>query len=176
MKPKEIIEDRLLKLKNRHRRLYVLNNTVKEPHNCKYNYEHIGNKLSYKNEIELDISPRKSNSIVILNEDKPIRLCMYGSEDPLKWSGNICDDSTVSSKCSLFISLKDTKELEDEFDSIIMDDKQTIVTYPDIASLQWVLDNRVWKLKNGLMFYVKLFFISFFYYIKSIVRKNVNNS
>jgi hypothetical protein len=146
LKTQEDIESRLIKLSTRHKRLYIQSHTDKRPENCHYNLECTPKPLPYVRETDTNISPRKSNSIVIIQEDAPVRVCTYGIEHPDKWNGNICDDESQSRKCPMFKPRQSVEILEEEFQDIIKDDEKTLVRYPDIAALQWVLSNRTHKL------------------------------
>lgn len=147
LKTPEEISARLLKLKDRYRNNYVKSHQKKLPENCVYNYIHEPLPLPNVTNIESKHVPNRSVQLVIIQEEKPIRICTYGSSTPNTWNGDICDHETMSSSCEYFKAKTELKDLEAEFDSNMSDDALVLAKYPDIAALQWVLNDRVYKLK-----------------------------
>lgn len=177
MKHQEEIRHRLEKLYERHQKNYVSKYIRKSPQNCKHNLLHTSSDLIYKSEVELSISPRSTNSLVVIQDNVPIRICTYNSNDPGLWNGDICDDDETAEQCSYFEPLANIENLKARFQMVLLDDKETQREYPDIASLQWVLDIRhdnVEKISitarlNSLL---KLTFIKISATIGSWFRKN----
>ena len=122
----------------------------KTPENCSYNLLHEPKVLEYKPGIEESLAPRTAVSLVVIQEDKPIRICTYGSDDPKNWNGDVCDHESTAASCPYFSSIHNENDKNKEFDLILNDDKQTLDLYPDVAALQWVLDVRHPLPKLGL--------------------------
>jgi hypothetical protein len=170
------IVTRLSKIKSRAKRAYILDNLEKLPGNCKYNHIHNPNPLNYYKEKEFEVAPRKTNSLVVIQEDRPIRICTYGSDHPSKWNGDVCDDASVSAPCKYFESVRSKSDLEAEFDLFIQDDEEVYSKYPEIAALQWVTGVR-----DSRPYNLKLHFISLFVFVinwfKYLIRRHdVDNS
>ncbi len=108
-------------------------------HNCVYNREHLPRKLPYSLSdvtTELDLAPRRVTTLVVIQEDKPVRLCAYGCDAPADWQGNsraeenyVCDSDSVSADCSLF-------------EPLLGPDEAVYENFRDLAVLQWVLEDR----------------------------------
>lgn len=123
--------------------------------NCVYNKEHLPRKLPYSLSdptTELEIAPRKVTTLVVIQEEKSVRLCTYGSESPADWSGDICDSDDVSAGCRLFEPLIGPDEAADDFMSLLKDDKYVYENLRDLAALQWALEDR----RPRLPWYVRL--------------------
>lgn len=151
MKSKIEVLIRLHKIIKRHKAAHVRQLTEKTPHNCVYNYLHTEISQSRVRESEYPISPRRSNSLVVIQDPRPIRVCTYGSDMPDSWNGTICDDISVSAPCQFFSSIKSAEEAGSEFDIMMKDDAETLDRYPDVAVLQWVLKDRYWIRKSLLV-------------------------
>lgn len=143
MKTTEEIQSRLLKLRKRHLSNYISKHNSRLPHNCIHNYNHLPAPLPNISDIEEKSVPRRSVSLIIIQEEKPIRICTYGSNDPANWNGDICDSELVSANCPYFTPSKEQHTLSQEFDEILSNDQKTLQEYPDVAALQWVLNDRV---------------------------------
>lgn len=163
MKTQIEIERRLIKLTNRHKKRHLGANLSKLPENCKYNYLHEPNTLEYNSSLD-------DSDVVKISEDKPVRICMYGSENPAKWNGDICDTKEVSSGCGYFCPKKSADQLSAEFNEMITDDGYTIENYSDVAALQWVVNDRTVNLKNHSFFvyYVLLVYSKLCMFFKSV--------
>lgn len=162
------IENRISKLKARNKRKYLSDNTSKLPHNCSFNHEYIPKPLSYGKEYEFEIAPRKSNSLVIIQEDLPVKICMYGS-DSSKWNGDICDDETVSSPCPFFKPVHSEEELGKEYEENTLNNEYVYENYPEVAALQWILDNEpieIYSIKQHFISLYLFLFNWFKYWIK----------
>jgi hypothetical protein len=151
MKSKDQIESRLVKLVKRHKSRYIANRLDKLPQNCFYNIVHApGEDFSIKSSPDEILAPRSSISLVVMTVPSSVRLCTYGSSSPKTWNGDICDSESTSRECPMFKPRVSEISLESEFDSIISDDKVTIQLYPDIAALQWTLNDRYHLFPSGV--------------------------
>jgi len=174
MKTKTEIETRLLKLNNRYKHDFLTDKTSKYPENCKHNLYYTPNRLNYSHsENDTKLSPRNTNSLVIFQEDEPIRICTYGSVNPDKWNGNICDSDDISSDCPYFSCKHSQEELNIQWEETIKNDEIVLDSYPDIAALQWVLNTRVYsELANDSLSNTSIsVFHSIVYYIRGICGK-----
>lgn len=148
MKSPEDIEHRLKKLVDRYKHKYISNAQRKLPSNCLYNRLHVptGTAKSDSSKLwESSLSPRRQVTLVVLQPERPVGLCTYGSENPETWNGDLCDDESISGPCTKFEPISSKDELTSAFNSLLKDDETVLETYPDIAALQWVLDSRVWE-------------------------------
>lgn len=154
LKTLEETQKRLIKLTNRYRDLYVKNHTDKLPCNCVHNYLHSPKPLPFSNSIENQHVPNRSIQLVVIQEEKPVRICTYGSEKPTVWNGDICDSEAISQECPYFTPIKERSELIQEYDSHLEDDKHVLEHYPDVAALQWVLNDRSYKIRFSFFSYL----------------------
>jgi hypothetical protein len=119
----------------------------KLPHNCVYNYN-LENSLKLSGSIpqEFERSPRINQTLVVFQEHSPVRICTYGSQNLETWNGDIiCNDESVSKPCSWFNPKVSPEESADEFRKLVSDDSYVEKFYPDVAILQWVLEDRIYK-------------------------------
>jgi hypothetical protein len=147
MKSKEVVERRLRTLRIRYLKQFVASSQDRLHRNCLYNREHkpTGQYKSSKS-VDVDVASRKNVTLVVIQPDPPsIRLCMYGSEDSTKWNGDICDDDVKSQHCPLFRPIMSVEEARLEFQTRLANDDYTYDNYRDIATLQWVLEDRIHK-------------------------------
>lgn len=86
------------------------------PHNCKYHHDH-----------------------KIPNTEETIGLCMYGSDDPENWPGDVCDQDEIAQACPMF-SCKTTKQQALKHEAGRLQNPVIVKeNYPEIAALLWVL-------------------------------------
>jgi hypothetical protein len=145
MKTQSEIEKRLEKLRARYRRKYVQDNSGRHHQNCVHNYEHKpAGKFKYSKSHDVALSPRKQTTLLVLNEDQPVRICTYGSQGPQagSWNGDVCDNDEKSSACPYFAASQTEEEAGAEFDELMKDVEYVFDNYRDVAALQWVLDVR----------------------------------
>ena len=143
MKSQEETRRRLEKLRARYCRKYCAEVREKKPQNCRFNHEHAPSPRKPEIPTEVEIAPRVITSLVVIQPDFPIRLCMYGSSDPATWNGDLCDCDEVAQKCKLFQSRLAESAMASQFDLLMADDEYVYANYKDVAALQWVLGERV---------------------------------
>lgn len=147
MKTKADIEKRLRKLRERYARKYIEASQQRRYENCAYNHKHVPSPIpsspARAAPLVYHMAPSRQVTLVVLREDKPIHLCMYGSDDPSKWRGDICDSDDVAQSCKLFRPLVSVDQAKQEFLNLMADDEYVFNNYRDIATLQWVLGERV---------------------------------
>lgn len=145
MKTREEVERRLRKLQIRYARKHVQRSQERLPHNCVHNEEHLPPRLEAgpKVPVEEEVAPRQQVTLVVLNEPRPIRLCMHGADRGEKWRGDVCDDAETARQCPYFKPAKDVRAARDEFMDSLADDEHVFNHYRDVATLQWVLGERV---------------------------------
>lgn len=142
MKTRDDVERRLKKLRTRYAHRHVQRSQERRPGNCVYNEEHAPRKLEPSVPVEHQMAPRSQVTLVVLNEDRPVRLCMYGAESG-KWPGNICDSDGVARSCPMFKPRTSVEEARHGFMEGLADDEHVFNNYRDMATLQWVLGERV---------------------------------
>jgi hypothetical protein len=109
--------------------------TNKLPPNCKYNHRH---PLDERRTVDGDPNPTYNQ----ITARKTIGLCMYGSEDPTEWPGDICEDAVDAMRCPYFDPVKSEDAVVEEFQLLIKDPEWLAVNLPGIAELRWVLDGQ----------------------------------
>lgn len=149
MKSKSIIERRLRTLRLRYLKKYIALSQDRIPQNCIYNILHTPTERpktsQFKAFDEDEMTSCRNATLIVIQPDLPIRICTYGSEIPEKWNGDICDTDDVSKGCKYFHPCITVEEAEKEFLSKLVDDEYVYENYPDVAALQWVLEDRVHK-------------------------------
>lgn len=146
MKSEADVRKRLDKLRSKYLNKHVRETQRRFHKNCVFNSPHAPKPLPYSEipDLELERAPRKSRTLVVLQESSvPVRICMYGADTPESWLGNTCDDDSVSSTCPMFRPHVSAHEAAFEFETSMMDDRSVLESYPDVAALQWVLEERV---------------------------------
>jgi hypothetical protein len=144
MKTQEDIQKRLDKLYSRYLQRYVAISQLRKQCSCKWYTE--ANSLNRVDDIppmEYDIAPCKSSTLLIVQTDLPVGVCTFGSDKPLEWNGDLCDDEYIMKSCKNFSPRISINEATEEFNNLMCDDEYVIENYKDIAALQWVLCTRV---------------------------------
>lgn len=147
MKTKEEIKKRLRKLRERYARKYIESSQQRIHINCVHNHEHLPSPIPttpvVRSQQDRKMAPSHSVSLVVIQEERPIFLCMYGSDDPSKWGGTICDNNDISRSCKTFKPILNLEQAKQEFLESMVDDEYVFNNYRDVATLQWVLGERV---------------------------------
>lgn len=163
MKSLETVERRLRTLRVRYIKQHISASQERLPKNCVFNYEQIPTGYYEKSRsIDVDIAPRSSVTLVVIQPEAPLRLCMYGAEDPSKWLGDVCDKAETARGCGWFKPKTSVDEAKDEFVSLLADDEYTYDNYRDVATLQWVLNDRVHKKALSMWERLVIWIYSFF--------------
>ena len=112
--------------------------------NCQYNMEHSPTTNGRSSEVvELSLAPREVTTTLVLREDQTVRLCMYGSDDPAHWPGDVCDDDDTAKRCKWFKPKVSSEEAQSEFEGLLADDEWVYENHRDLAALQWALGDRI---------------------------------
>lgn len=149
MKSETVVKRRLKKLRIRYLRQYLQGIRGRCYLNCKYNYEHTPSPVPqkpgiYTNGIDAKLIPHKQVTMVVFREEqKTVRLCVYGSENPTTWSGDICVNDDTAKSCPHFESKVTEESAIGKFNEAMADDEFVLNNMNDIAILQWVLETRV---------------------------------
>lgn len=145
MKSEGAVRSRLVKLRKRYRNKHASNSQKRVPSNCVYNATIEPKGYRAPSVItELEMSPRIVSNLVVFQEDSSIKICTYGSENPAEWNGDVvCDSNDVAEQCKFFKAKSTYAEAAEEFDGMMEDDEFVYDNYRDVATLQWVLDDRV---------------------------------
>lgn len=159
MKTQAAIRQRLLKLRFRYLKNYLKQTQEKVHSNCVHNIEHKPRRLTtHPVDDELNISPRKTNSLVVIQSNAPpnsVHICGYGLCGG--WNGDICDKSNdVARTCSHFTYRVSADDAERRFNELMQDDEYVMKHYPDIAALQWALNVRAYHYR--LRWYERVIF------------------
>lgn len=145
MKPESVVRKRAERLRDRYLRRYVILSQERRHDNCVHNREHVPRKLPYSQSdlsTELDLAPRRVTTLLVIQEDKPVRICMFGAGSPAEWSGDVCDDESIAPTCKFFVPLRSAQEASDDFMALLGDDKYVYDNLRDLAALQWTLGDR----------------------------------
>jgi hypothetical protein len=146
VKSEEAVLKRLKNLRKRYLNKYIKVSQTRLHKNCVYNVSYTLNQTSLKaNEIQVNESlwNNKFDSIVIIQDNQSTHFCAFGSEKPDEWNGIICDNDDVAKSCKWFKPKVPIDKVEIEFEELMKDDEFVLNHYPDIAALQWVLDDRI---------------------------------
>lgn len=145
MKSESVVRKRAERLRDRYLRRHVILSQERRHENCVFNREILPRRIPYSQSdllTELDLAPRKVTTLLVIQEDRPVRVCMYGADNPAEWSGSLCDDDSVAPGCKFFVPLKSVPEATDEFMASLLDDKHVYENFRDLAALQWALGDR----------------------------------
>ena len=145
MKPESVVRKRAERLRDRYLRRHVILSQERRHDNCVHNRVHLPRKIPYSQSdlsTELDLAPRKVTTLLVIQEDRPVRICMYGADDPANWSGDVCDDDSIAPTCKFFVPLRSAQEATDDFMALLADDKYVFDNLRDLAALQWALGDR----------------------------------
>ncbi len=145
MKTESVIRKRAERLRDRYLRRHVQKSQERRHQNCVHNREITPRALPYSRSdlrTELDLSPRVVTTLVVIQEERPVRVCTYGSEDPSTWNGDVCDSDSTSFPCKFFRPLQTPEAAAEQFMESLLDDKHVFDNYRDLAALQWVLGDR----------------------------------
>lgn len=165
MKLEGDIINRLRKLKSRYLLRYLSKTQARVYHNCRHNKQHHPKMLTYgRSEPELNISPRKTNSLVVIRTAEVAHICTYGMSDE-GWTGDLCDSKTdLAPHCKWFTPVVAADEVEREFEQLLKDDKYVLQHFPDIAALQWVTGKRIYN--DSLGFFSRLIYALSLFLVK----------
>jgi len=156
VKSKAEIEKRLRNLRTKYAKKHIGESQSRCFKNCVYNRVHT-NTATYavSKNVDVPITPRKQTTLLVIQEDSPIHLCMYGSEDLTVWSGDVCNDDSIARSCKYFKPFVSPVQARDDFLESLSDDRYVYDNYRDIATLQWVLHDRLYKM--GLSWWERAF-------------------
>lgn len=150
MKGESVIRARLERLRRRYLRHHLLLSQEKRHRNCVHNLNQapLGSLRASRAGVETsyELAPRNQHTLIVIQEDRPVGICMFGSDSPADWPGDICDSDSVSSSCPKFRALRSEEEARSDFGALLMDDKLVYERYRDLAALQWVLQERAGSL------------------------------
>jgi hypothetical protein len=170
MKSSGQIRRRIEKLRFSYFKKYVKENTDKLPHNCSHNFLLRSDSRSLKSRfINTPIIPAKQVTLLIYQEENEIRVCSYGKGSK-EWNGVICDSVDKSKSCPYFSNIRSKSDIELDFSEKMNDDNYVRNNYPDIASLQWVLENRFYGISFG---WFLRFSYSILYFFRNIHFKKI---
>lgn len=162
MKTREEIVKRLHTLRLRYVKKAVKASQERGHRNCSHNYEHIPVPRPGSGSCDMDLAPRRSVTLLVIQPDQPIRLCMHGSEDPATWSGDLCDSDDVSRSCPKFKAKTTTAEAAAEANRRMSDDDWVLENMKDVAALQWAVDDRIYRHEMTVVQRLVMWFINRF--------------
>ena len=172
MKTRSDIENRLKSLRVKYAKRYVKKSQERLHTNCSYNMVHAP-RTAYKSDktVDLPMVPKRQVTLVVVQPDAPVRLCMYGCEDPSTWSGNVCDDDSVSRSCPMFKPLQSLQSARAEYMEKLSDDEWVFDNHKDMVALQWALSDRLHKMQLSVLERLILWFQVFFFRKAKPVRQ-----
>jgi hypothetical protein len=139
VKHENVVLRRLDKLHFRYAKQHIKRAQNRAFTNCSYNYQHKGES----------------------------HYCTYKAGNPGAWPGLVCEDDGIARSCKWFKPKVSTEDAKNEYLLLMKADDYVYKTYPDIAVLQWVLNDRIykygfsWVQKFVLWFYIMLLKVSF---------------
>jgi len=145
MKNVDEVRKRLEKLRTRYLRQHCSTVRAKKPQNCVHNVLHTPRPQKKQVLTEVERAPRVVTTLVIMRPESPVRLCMYGSENSATWNGDLCDGDAVAQNCPYFEAKLSEEQAAIEFEELMADDEHVVKHYGDVAALQWVLGERVYR-------------------------------
>lgn len=164
MKNREDVEKRLRKLRRRYARKHVQKSQDRVPCNCLHNEEHhpVGD-LRAPVPTELEVAPRIQRTLLVLQDRDmgSVRICTYGAAEG-EWSGTVCDSESISRPCPYFQPRLPADSAKVEFLDTLADDEHVFDNYRDVATLQWVLGERVYDMPLSFMDRLVLWFAVLF--------------
>jgi hypothetical protein len=138
------VEARLKKLRSRYAHKHMESTQQRCYKNCMFNEEHTPAQLDYKPlETEEELAPRMQKTLVVIGMDRSVHLCMYGSDKSGTWQGDTCDSDDKAKRCPLFKPRVTIEQAREGFLSSLEDDEYVFDNFRDVATLQWVLGERV---------------------------------
>lgn len=164
MKSKADVERRLRSLRVKYAKKYVAKTQERAHRNCVYNHEHVPvGRPAQKDGPDGKLVPRRQVTLMVLQPDQSVRLCMYGCGDTANWPGDVCDSDDVSRSCPKFKPRQSMESAKAEFMEHLKDDEWVFEHHKDLAAFQWVLEDRLhrmqlsWLERLMLWFYAVLF-------------------
>jgi hypothetical protein len=145
MKTADEVYGRLEKLRVRYLRQHCAAVRARLPHNCVHNYVHTPTPQKAPLPTEVELAPRVVSTLVVVEPQVPVRLCIYGSDKPETWNGDVCDADGTARECRHFEARVTEEQAMAEFEGLMADDSYVLDKYKDIAALQWVLEERIFK-------------------------------
>jgi len=145
MKSADEIRKRLEKIRMRCLRQYCSDVLSKKPRNCMFNLEHVPRPQKSRIPTEMEMVPRTVSTLVVVEPATPVRLCMYGSTKPDLWNGDLCEDDKTAQACPYFTAKVTEEQATAEFNELMSQDDYVLEHHKDMAALQWVLGERIYK-------------------------------
>lgn len=164
MKTRSEVESRLKKLRVRYAHKYVEATQQRCFNNCVFNHEHVPQPVDYGHslETEMERAPRLQKTLVVIGDSKTVHLCMYGANDAGTWPGDTCDTDDKAKRCPMFKPRVSLEQARTGFLEKLSDDEYVFDNFRDMATLQWVLGERVHDVPltffERLVFWLKIKF------------------
>jgi hypothetical protein len=150
MKTADEVRGRLEKLRIRYLRQYCAAVRARLPHNCVHNCVHMPTLQKTSLPTEVELAPRIVSTLVVMEPQIPVRLCLYGSDKPDMWNGDVCDADETARECPHFEARVTEEQAVAEFEGLMADDSYVLDNHKDVAALQWVLGERVFRIPLSL--------------------------
>jgi hypothetical protein len=154
VKSRDQVESRLRKLRTRYAHKHVEASQKRCYSNCVHNQVHTPKKLDYGHSLETEFerAPRLQHTLLVLQDDQSVHICMYGAETPKTWPGDTCDAMDDKAKsCPMFKPRVSLDQARKEFEDKLADDEYVFNNFRDVATLQWVLGQRVHEIPLTLL-------------------------
>lgn len=134
------IHERIRKLKLKYMKKYLRKYFSRIPHNCRYNHQQKQYK-SLTNEVLVDFDTLKPITVGI---------CLYGSEDPTQWKGDLCFLDETAQKCPLYQDRYTKKAITTKFEKELKDPQIRADKYKDLNELYHILEKINGKLPEEI--------------------------
>lgn len=121
------------------------------PHRCIHNHLH---QLDARKLVDGERNFRYNS---ITNDAQTMGLCMYGSEDPERWPGDICEDEIDAKRCPWFEPIRGKDAELEHFEAQLRTDGWIEDNMPELAQLLWVLDDEGTVI-HGIPWWKKLWY------------------
>lgn len=109
------------------------------PRLCVHYYKHF---LDTQREISGEPNPFYNR--IVRDHDElahgMLDLCLYGSENPGEWSGDMCETEKDAEACPHFEPILSKEKIELDFETILVDKKRLEEELPNVFELAWVID------------------------------------
>jgi hypothetical protein len=152
VKTRSEVESRLKKLRSRYAHKHVESTQQRCFKNCEFNQVHAPAQLEYapRLETEMELAPRLQKTLLVVGQDQIVHLCMYGADTPATWPGDTCDTDDKAKRCPMFKPRVSLEQAKNEFLENLSDDEFVFDNYRDVATLQWILGERVHEVPLSL--------------------------
>lgn len=140
MKTENEIRSRIQTLVKRELDFRIQESLKREPRYCVHYYKHF---LDTRREISGEVNPYYNR--IVRNDEGDLAhevfgLCLYGSENPGEWSGNMCETTKDALECPHFEPVLNKAKIEVAYETLLTDLNRLEEELPQVFELLWVID------------------------------------